>query len=563
MASTDMNPLYKWLPLAKDVREKGFVPAVAAKTNEIVSRITVGMDIADVRSVLRGDPPPRPNPRLKPHADAFLYHIRPSYYHQAVTGLYPSFRMGWLSFFMFMMETLTGLFLMIFYTPSPTAAYSDMLNLLARVPLGQLMRDLHRIGAEFMVAVVALHMLRTFLTGSYKKPRQFTWATGVLLLGTTLFLSFSGYLLPWDQLSLWAVTIGTSMAEKSPTPPPIGAITGNPEFMGYYVNLIMRGGPDIREAGLLRWYLLHVFALPLITFLFISVHYYKVVLYGHSLPPESEPVGDDTARKVPMDKRAYFTPDVLGDDLLLTGLMTAVMIVIAIFVYHAPLEHHADPQITPLHTTAPWYFLWLQGLLKLGDPGLMGVVLPTIIGVILLAVPYFDIGASRRYGDRKVGITAGLLFSAVLIVLTFMGTPRFKVQTSADQEILQNALPMEGVGPVRAVPFDDLQNGVYEIRQDGIYVNNAKLDENQPNAPLYQALWGIHEDTFKTYIATNWPSGGLDPATSFTVMQIEDWQPGLKHVVLTVHFTDKTGTPRQSPKSEYVHKDSNYTGGGH
>jgi quinol-cytochrome oxidoreductase complex cytochrome b subunit len=141
------------------------------------------------------------------------------------------------------------------------------------------------------------------------------------------------------------------------------------------------------------------------------------------------------------------------------------MIVIAVFIYHAPLEHHADPQITPLHATAPWYFLWLQGLLKLGDPGLMGVVLPSIIGAFVLAVPYFDIGPSRRYADRKVGITVGLIFSAVLIVLTFMGTPRFLVQTSGDQEILQNAMPMEGVGPVRAVPFDDLVNGTYAIRR--------------------------------------------------------------------------------------------------
>jgi ubiquinol-cytochrome c reductase cytochrome b subunit len=96
-----------------------------------------------------------------------------------------------------------------------------MIRLLSNVPFGQLMRDLHRLGAELMVAVVTSHMVRTYLTGSYKAPRQFTWFTGVILLVLTLFLSFSGYLLPWDQLAYWAVTIGTSMAEA--VPPPLSA----------------------------------------------------------------------------------------------------------------------------------------------------------------------------------------------------------------------------------------------------------------------------------------------------------------------------------------------------
>src|SRR3989304_10355270 len=111
------------------------------------------------------------------------------------------------------------------------------------VPFGRLMRDLHKLGAEVMVAVVALHMLRTFVTGSYKKPRQFTGATGVILLGVTVVLSFSGYLPPWDQLSLWAVTIGASMFEAIP-----------PEVVGRNLNLIVRGAPEFGAGGLLAFY---------------------------------------------------------------------------------------------------------------------------------------------------------------------------------------------------------------------------------------------------------------------------------------------------------------------
>ncbi len=428
-----------------DVKEKGVRKAVYEALDTTVERITAGMNIQDIREALRGDKPSRrPNPRLQPHADGFWLHMRPSYFHTSVTGIYPTFRLGWLSTYFFAFEIITGLFLMIFYTPSPDVAYDDMKNLLGNVPMGQLMRDLHRLGAEAMVTVVMLHMLRTFITGSYKKPRQFTWFTGVILLLTTLFLSFSGYLLPWDQLAFWAVTIGTSMAEAAP-----------PEVVGTNVNLLLRGSPDIGAGGLLRFYLLHVFALPLITAIFIGVHYYKVVLHGHSLPPQYDDVGKDTAKRVPLDSRTYFIPDIMSNELAWIGIVTFLMIFLSVWFFHAPLENHADPQVTPLHTTAPWYFLWLQGLLKLGDKVLMGIIVPTIIFGLLFVFPYLDLTPSRRYAHRRFMLTVAAVTVLAWTILTYMGTPWYGVDTSADVEVAQELIPQEGVGPVRAVPFEE------------------------------------------------------------------------------------------------------------
>jgi ubiquinol-cytochrome c reductase cytochrome b subunit len=430
-----------------DIKEKGIRKAVYESLDRTTERITAGMNLQDIREALRGDKPSRrPNPRLTPHADGFWLHMRPSYYHTSVTGLYPTMRLGWLSTFFFAFEIITGLFLMIFYTPSPDVAYSDMKNLLGNVPMGQLMRDLHRLGAEGMVLVVALHMLRTFITGSYKKPRQFTWFTGVILLLVTLFLSFSGYLLPWDQLAFWAVTIGTSMAEAAP-----------PQVVGTNVNLLLRGAPDIGAGGLLRFYLLHVFALPLITSIFIGVHYYKVVLHGHSLPPREEEVGKDTAKRVPMDRRTYYIPDVMSNELAMIGLWGFILVLMCVWFYHAPLENHADPQVTPLHTTAPWYFLWLQGMLKLGDKVIMGVVLPTVIFGFLFVLPYVDLTPSRRYAHRRIALSAGMFTVLALVVLTYMGTPFYGVSTEASAEVAQELIPMEGVGEVRAIPYDELK----------------------------------------------------------------------------------------------------------
>ena len=439
-----------------DVKEKGLKRAVFEIVDESVERLTAGMNVQDVREALRGeDPSRRPNPRLQPHADGFWLHMRPSYYSRDVTGIYPTFRLGWLSMYFVFFETITGLLLMLWYTPSPEIAYGNMLNILSNVPLGQLIRDMHRLGAEFMVAVVCLHLLRTWITGSYKKPRQFTWFTGLILLIVTGFLSFSGYLLPWDQLSLWAVTIGASMTEATPV-------------IGEQFNLLFRGAPELGANGLLRFYLLHVLLLPVLLFIFAGVHYYKVIIHGLSLPPEDENIGEDTAKRVPLDKRVYFIPEVLTNELMWVGVTTFIITVLCIWFYHAPLENHADPQVTPLGTTAPWYFLWIQGALKLGDKFFWGIAFPTIALGGLAIIPYLDVTPSRRYAHRRWMLTFAMLLVSVTTILSYMGLAKFAVQTSAEIEILHEMVfePAHNhMGAIRPVPFDQLVSGAYTTRQ--------------------------------------------------------------------------------------------------
>ena len=439
-----------------DVKEKGFKKAIFEGIDDSVERLTSGMNVQDVREALRGDTASRrPNPRLTPHADGFWLHMRPSYFNRDVTGMYPSFRLGWLSSYFVFFETITGILLMLWYTPSPEIAYGDMLTILSNVPLGQLMRDTHRLGAEFMVAVVAMHMMRTWITGSYKKPRQFTWFTGVLLLIITGFLSFSGYLLPWDQLSLWAVTIGASMAEATPV-------------VGDQVNLLLRGAPELGANGLLRFYLLHVLALPALLFVFFGVHYYKVIIHNYSLPPQKENIGEDTAKRVPLDKRVYFIPDVLTNELLWLGATTFIITVLCIWFYHAPLENHADPQVTPLGTTAPWYFLWIQGALKLGDKFIWGVAFPSVALGGLAMLPYLDVTPSRRFAHRRFMLTLAMLLISLTTILSYMGLAKFAVKTSAETEIVHEltfepAHSKVGIG--RTIPFDQMIAGAYTTAQ--------------------------------------------------------------------------------------------------
>ena len=506
-------PLFRLhIPILDELKSKGLKTALREKTDDIVTRITAGLDPNDVRSVLRDDPPGRPNPRLKPHAEGFWLHMKPTYYHNLVDGFYPTFRLGWLATFFFAFEIVTGVFLMVYYTPSPLVAYENMLDILSNVPFGALMRDLHKLGGELMVAVVLLHMLRTLVTGSYKKPRQFTWATGVILLIFTLFVSFFGYLLPWDQLSLWAVTIGASMAEAAP-----------PEVVGQTLNLLLRGGPDIGANGLLRAYLLHVIALPIVGIVALGVHYYKVILHGHSLPPGAENVGEDSAKRIPMDRRTYFMPNILTRELYYVSIFTLILVVASAYFYNAPLEPHAEPLITPLHVTSPWYFLFLQGMLKLGDKVIWGVVMPTLIVGALLTLPYVEVGPSRRYGDRRLGLTAIAGSVAIMAILSFMGTPWFAVTSSPDQEAVAALLPQTHPGPLRRAPWGELDYGTYE----------AAAWESSPTRALRELLSLFHEEMQDVAGPRN-----LDPEG---IMVIEDWQPGLKKVTLRVLWT----TPAQ------------------
>lgn len=549
--------------LFEEIQEMGLKQALIAKTDDVVERITAGLNVNDIRGMLRGDEPRRPNPRLRPHADGFWLHIRPSFYHTEVTHIYPTFRMGWLSTFMLVWETLTGIFLMIFYTPSPEAAYGNIWDILGNVPLGQLTRNLHRFGAEVMVVVVALHMLRTFVTGSYKKPRQFTWLTGMVLLVLTLVLSFSGYLLPWDQLAYWAVTVAVSAAESSPGPPVVGK----------NINLLLRGAPVIGAGGLLRFYLLHVLLLPLLAGIFFFVHYYKVVIHGHSLPPGREAIGEDTAKRVPRTERTYFLPDILTSELMWTALTTLFLVVGSIWFYNAPLEGQANPLVTPLHVVAPWYLAWSQGWLKLGSKEFVAFAFIPGLVVAFFVMPYIEVGKSRRYADRRVGLSVSMLFIAFMWISNWTGSPEYLVQSSPDQEVSQELLPQEGHSALKEVPYDDLVPGIYYPNGEAHYedgTTNHHLEEalHEFETAMNQRSCNDQGDRWKddcevisegVQYRNNFASAAMPDAEAWLV--IEDFQSDMRRLTLFFEAPNPANPDEllySFERVDYRHADSNY-----
>jgi quinol---cytochrome c reductase cytochrome b subunit, bacillus type len=185
--------------------------------------------------------------RVKKHAVRYTY----------------TFCLGGVSFFLFLVLTVTGVYLMFFYVPSVTRAYQDILSIENSVAFGTFVRNMHRWGAHLMVLTVFLHMIRVFYHGAYKPPREFNWVIGVILLFCTLWLSFTGYLLPWDQIAFWAITVGTQMATYAP-------------LLSKESSFVLLGGVEVGQGTLIRFYVMHVIAFPLITAILMVVHFWRI-----------------------------------------------------------------------------------------------------------------------------------------------------------------------------------------------------------------------------------------------------------------------------------------------
>jgi len=214
------------------------------------------------RSILRSPDRVTERDRAAGHWSNFLLHIYPvKVRRKEITFRYTWF-LGIISLTLFGSLVVSGIYLMFFYVPSPTSAYGNIQSLQTEVAFGQFIRNAHRWSAHLMVIAVAAHMARVFYRGAYKPPREFNWVIGVFLLVLTLLLSFTGYLLPWDQLAYWAVTVGSAMAGFVPV-------------IGGTVEEILLGGPTVGSATLLRFYVLHVAVLPAIIIGLIAIHLWR------------------------------------------------------------------------------------------------------------------------------------------------------------------------------------------------------------------------------------------------------------------------------------------------
>ena len=397
------------------------------------------------RSVFRHPRIETPRGRALQGFSNFFLHVYPIKVPARVLRLRYSFRLGFIATVLFGILTLTGVYLMFFYTPSVGSAYGDMQVIRTGVGFGQLVRNVHRWSAHLMVLVVFLHMVRVFYAGAYKKPREFNWVIGVVLLLLTLGMSFTGYLLPWDQLSYWAVTVGTSLVHYVP-------------LVGNTLQDMLIGGPQIGQPTLLRFYALHVAVLPISVVLALSIHIWRVRKDGfaversavgtsgafaeeatavpHAAVPASAPAElyggrtrvlgvvdreSVTAEERAVDDTVFSWPHLIVRHVVVAlGVATLVLGIGVLFA--APLRGLANPNLTPDPEKAPWYFAGLQELLSHFDPLVAGILVPVGAVLTLALLPYIDRNPSTVARHRKVAIVifSGLL--VVAVVLTVVGT---------------------------------------------------------------------------------------------------------------------------------------------
>ncbi len=225
------------------------------------------------KSIFRSGYPNTDERRSLAITESLFLHLHPVKVKTNTLRITYTWGLGIISFILFAYLTITGILLMFFYVPSIDSAYDNMQALGTQINFGQLIRNTHRWAAHLMVLAVFLHLCRVFYTGGYKKPRQFNWVIGVLLWITTLLLSFTGYLLPWDQLSYWAVTVGTNIAGAAP-------------FIGESLRVLLLGAKEVGQETLVRFYTFHIILFPLIAAILIAVHFWRIRKDGGLSSPE-------------------------------------------------------------------------------------------------------------------------------------------------------------------------------------------------------------------------------------------------------------------------------------
>ncbi len=386
------------------------------------------------RSIFRVGLPQSGLERAQAMVSSFVLHLQPAKVSRRALRFRTTLGLGLITLYLFVILVGTGVLLMFYYVPGTDQAYDAMKDLQFVVSAGPIVRNMHRWAAQLMVGFVVLHLCRVYLTGAYKRPREFNWLVGVCLFLLTLGLSFTGYLLPWDQLAYWAITVGTSIAGYAP-------------LIGSRLKFLLLGGNVVGQEALIRFYALHIIVLPGVAAFLIAVHLWRVRKDGGLARPD-EPadlvqqaelgqlpthktyglmeLARGTSPQVGRDPEEgiFSWPHLIFRELLLFLVVIAGVLFLAIF-WNAPLEQVANPVHPPNPAKAPWYFLGLQELVS-HSAFWGGVVVPGILVLALVMRPYLDRGLHGigRWFARERAVANAIFLFCLLVAtaLTIIGT---------------------------------------------------------------------------------------------------------------------------------------------
>ena len=326
-----------------------------------------------------------------------------------------AYYLGGMTLFLFGMQVGTGALLLLYYRPSSTEAYESVQFIMTRVPFGWLIRSIHSWSANLMVAAAVAHLFSVLFLHAYRKPRELTWLSGMVLLGLTLAFGFTGYLLPWNELAYFATKVGTETAMAMP-----GA--------GAFLVRFIRGGPDVTGATLTRLFGFHVAILPMIVTTILLVHIWLVQAHGMSVPPKEEAEAAKTGRRIPV---LPFVPHFVMREAFGWTLALALLAALSAF-FPWDLGIKADPfKPAPAGIRPEWYFLWMFQALKYFPGHVFGIEgeLVMLSGIGLLAVvalllPLWSTTERTRAIAKWGGVVALIAMAALTIVALTGGGPK-------------------------------------------------------------------------------------------------------------------------------------------
>jgi len=298
---------------------------------------------------------------------------------------------------LFGIQVITGLMLVFYYVPESKDAYNSVKYIITEAPFGWLIRSIHRWSSNMMIAALILHMMRVFFTSTYRKPREITWMFGVVLFLLTLTFGFTGYSLVYEQMSYWAMKVGTGIAASTP-------------FIGGWISDFMKGGAEIGQNTLTRFYIFHVVLLPIVTITVIGLHIYLIRAHGVK---ELHFKGEEETEK----KTFPFFPDHLFTEMIIVCIILVILIVLSL-LFPAELGSPANPNVTPLHIKPEWYFYPVFRWLKINS-FYVGVLGPIVFIGLLFTWPFIDRFFEKYFPKKDIAFWIGVVGAITLTVFLF------------------------------------------------------------------------------------------------------------------------------------------------
>lgn len=334
-----------------------------------------------------------------------LLHLHPQSINERALTFNRTFGLGGMAALLIVIQFLTGIMLRLYYEPFPHKAYDSIVFLQQNVLFGQLVRNIHHWSGVFLILIVFLHLLRVFFTGGYQSSRKVNWIIGLVLFLLIIGSNFTGYLLPWDQLAYWAVTVGTSLLDYIP-------------FIGNSLRELMIAGNEINEQTLLIFYNFHTAVFPILLLLLMAYHFWRVRKAGGIILP----INDEEKKVVP----TY--PNLVYKEFIVALALIAVIMIFSL-LFSAPLLTKANPDFSINPTKAPWYFAGIQELLMHFHPFVAAFLIPAVIIFGLVALPFLKFHEEQNgiwfYSEKAKQAAKYSFISSIILTPLLVGLNEF------------------------------------------------------------------------------------------------------------------------------------------